>query len=412
MRWPVTRRAAVLPRRIRVLVLGSFPPRECGIATFTKDVMDSLTSCGGATCEVVAVDEPGGESRTYCPAVAGRLTRDDRASYGAIASLIDAHPASVLLAQHEYGLFAGEDGESFVDLIAAVRLPVVVTLHTVLPTPNAHHRAVAQRICDVARSVVVLSHTAKELLQRVYDVRSDRIRVIPHGVPDVPFQPAVRSKARLGLSGRTLISTFGLLSRGKGLEDAIEAMCTVVAHHPEALYLILGQTHPLVRQQEGESYRESLHALVAARGLERHVSFVNRYLSYEELVAYLLATDIYLTPYLNRDQIVSGTLAYAVGCGKAIVSTPYLYAQELLAGHRGVLCRFRDADSMAAAIVALLDAPARRHAIERRAYEYGRRMTWPHLAESYMDVFRECGAPGAAVVPCRDLGSREQLLHA
>jgi len=234
---------------------------------------------------------------------------------------------------------------------------------------------------------VVLSQTGKDVLSDVYGVDPSKIHVIHHGVPDVPFQSTAAAKAAFGVGDRTVISTFGLISRGKGLEYAIEAMRAVVARHPEALYLILGQTHPGVRRHEGESYRESLTAMVAEYGLQNNVRLIDKYLEFDELIKYLQATDIYLTPYLNPVQIVSGTLAYAVGCGKAIVSTPYLYAKELLAHGRGFLADFRDADMLASRIGALLDDPWLRRATERRAYRFGRQMTWPHVAQEYGALF-------------------------
>ncbi len=390
-------------RSMRVIVLGSFPPRECGIATFTKDVVDNLGARDDVQCEVITIDESGGETRAYGPQVVARLKRDDRSSYESVAAFINAHPASVLLVQHEYGLFGGEDGEAFLDLLAAVRKPVVVTFHTVLAAPSAHHRAVTQRICARAQTIVVLSNTSKDILQHVYAVNEKMIRMIPHGVPDVAFTSTARAKTRLGLGDRKIISTFGLLSRGKGLEDAIGAMRAIASHHPDALYLILGQTHPIVRQQEGESYRATLNALVTAQGMQRNVAFVGRYLSFEDLIAYLSATDIYLTPYLNADQIVSGTLAYALGCGKAIVSTPYLYAREVLAQGRGLLCDFRDPASIAASVTALLDHPQRRHAMELRAYQYGHDMKWSNVAMSYSHLFRDATSNDARQLPGRRL---------
>jgi glycosyltransferase involved in cell wall biosynthesis len=223
----------------------------------------------------------------------------------------------------------------------------------------------------------------------VYRIDPSRVRVIHHGVPDVPFRETGPFKASFGIGERMVISTFGLINRGKGLEYAIEAMRDVVRRHPETLYLILGETHPVVRRQEGESYRESLQKMVRDYGLQNNVQLVDKYLDFDELVSYLEATDIYLTPYLNPTQIVSGTLAYAVGCGKAIVSTPYLYAQEVLANHRGFLCNFRDAKSIAQLLNALLDDPALRRATERRSYRFGRQMTWPHVAAEYGKLFAE-----------------------
>ena len=394
-------------RSMRVLVVGSFPPRECGIATFTKDVVDYLGARDDVRCEVIAIGESGAETRAYGLPVVARIRRDDRSSYASVARFINKHPAGIVLVQHEYGLFAGEDGEAFLELLAAVRKPVVVTFHTVLAAPNAHHRAVTQAICARADTVVVLSHTGKTILQQAYGVSEKTIRMIPHGVPDVPFTSTEPAKRRLGFVDRKIVSTFGLLSRGKGLEDAIGAMRTIASKHPEALYLILGQTHPIVRQQEGESYREALSALVTKHGLQSNVAFVGRYLSFKDLIAYLSATDIYLTPYLNADQIVSGTLAYALGCGKAIVSTPYLYAREVLARERGSLCDFHDPASIAANVTALLDHPRRRHAMERRAYEYGHEMRWPNVAASYAQLLRAATSGHAPNVPPRHAAYRE-----
>ncbi|MGH7706987.1 MAG: glycosyltransferase family 4 protein [Vulcanimicrobiaceae bacterium] len=371
------------------LFLGSFPPRECGIATFTKDVVDSYNLAFGATADVIAIDEPGGETRDYPREVVARLSRNDRASYRRVAQFINAHPSPLLNVQHEYGLFGGVDGEWFLDLLDAIDKPVVVSLHTVLPEPTSDHRLIARTICDRATAIVVLSQTGKDILVATYGVDEAKIRVIHHGVPDVPFAGTEIAKIAAGLGDRPIVSTFGLISRGKGLEYAIEAMHTVVKRHPTARYVILGGTHPEVRRREGESYRESLVAKVDELGLRSNVVLVDHYLPFDELISYLSATDIYLTPYLNPAQIVSGTLAYAVGCGKAIVSTPYLYARELLAHERGLLAGFRDAAGLARAIGALLDDPSRRRAIERRAYRFGRQMTWPRVADAYGRLFTE-----------------------
>jgi glycosyltransferase involved in cell wall biosynthesis len=373
----------------RTLFMGSFPPRECGIATFTKDVVDSFDTAFSTRSDVVAVDEPAGDTRSYPERVVLRFDQNDRASYRRVAREINAHPAELLDVQHEYGLFGGQDGAWFLDLLEELKKPAVVSLHTVLPEPPESHRAVARRICERADAVVVLSETGKRILVDAYGVDPQKLYVIHHGVPDVPFRDSVDAKARLGYADRTIVSTFGLISRGKGLEYGVEAMRTVVKRHPEALYLILGQTHPGVRRHEGESYREELTASVAAYGLSDNVKLIDKYLTFEELIGYLGATDIYLTPYLNPVQIVSGTLAYAVGLGKAIVSTPYLYAEELLAHGRGFLAPFRDPSAIAEAIGQLLDDPWLRRATERRAYRFGRQMTWPHVARAYARVFEE-----------------------
>lgn len=373
----------------RTLFMGSFPPRECGIATFTKDVVDSFDRTFGTKSEIIAIDEPGGEHREYGPEVAARLREEDRTSYTYVAAVVNAHPAEMLNIQHEYGLFGGERGEWLIDLLKELQKPVTLTLHTVLPEPDEVMLHVTRELCAYSTAVIALSETGKRLLETVYSIEPTKLHVIHHGVPDVPFRPTDTAKASLGVGQRMLITTFGLINRGKGLEYALDAMRTVVRYHPETLYLILGETHPTVRRQEGESYREALQAKIREYRLLHNVALVDKYLDFDEVVNYLAATDIYLTPYLNPTQIVSGTLAYAVGCGKAIVSTPYLYAEEVLAHGRGFLCKFRDADSIAEYVLMLLDDPSLRRAIERRAYRFGRQMTWPHVAAAYGRLFAQ-----------------------
>ncbi|HUA09212.1 MAG TPA: glycosyltransferase family 4 protein [Candidatus Acidoferrales bacterium] len=377
-----------------VLLLGSYPPRECGIATFMADVKSAFDGAFTERTGVIAVDEPGGESRRYPPEVVARLQEQDRYSYPAIARFIDRHPAELLNIQHEYGLFGGERGEWLIDLLDRVNKPVVMTLHTVLPEPDEVMLRVTRGLCARSARVVALSQTGRDLLENVYGIDTNILRVIHHGVPDVAFTGTGAAKSSFGIGQRMVVSTFGLINRGKGLEYAIEAMVDIVRRHPEVLYLILGETHPVVRRREGESYRESLQEMVRSLGLQHNVRLVDKYLDFDELVSYLAATDIYLTPYLNPVQIVSGTLAYAVGCGKAIVSTPYLYAKEVLAYGRGFLCEFRDAPSIAENVNALLDDPSLRRATERRAYRFGRQMTWPHVAREYGRLFIELGPSG------------------
>ncbi len=354
-----------------------------------KDVVDSYDATFGTRSAVVAIDEPGGEDRVYPDQVVARLVQADHDSYLQIADFVNAYPCDVLNIQHEYGLFGGDDGAWILELIAGVRKPVVTSLHTVLPDPSADHLRLTRAICATSSAIVVLSETGRDVLIERYGVDPAKVRVIHHGVPDVPFRDTADAKKRLGFAGRMTISTFGLISRGKGLEYAINAMGAVAQQHPEALYLILGQTHPVVRRNEGESYRRELEASIAANGLADNVKLVDKYLDYDELITYLSASDIYLTPYLNPVQIVSGTLAYAIGCGKAVVSTPYLYAQELLANGRGFMVPFRDPSAIATTLVALLDDPELRETTQRRAYKFGRRMTWPNVAHGYGGLFTE-----------------------
>jgi glycosyltransferase involved in cell wall biosynthesis len=356
-------------------------------------MVDAYDRASGFASPVIAVDEPGAEVRRYGREVVARIAEQDRGSYAAAAEFVNRYPAELVNIQHEYGLFGGERGEWLLDLIRRLEKPVVLTMHTVLPEPDESYLRVTRELCERVTKVVALSETGRALLEEIYGIDPHSLEVIHHGVPDVPFQDTHGPKASFGIGQRTVISTFGLISRGKGLEYVIEAMRSVVRRHPETLYLILGETHPVVRRQEGESYRESLLAMVREYGLHYNVQLVDKYLDFDEVVSYLAATDIYLTPYLNPAQIVSGTLAYAVGCGKAIVSTPYLYAKEVLAHNRGFLCDFRDANSIALRLNMLLDDPSLRRATERRAYRFGRQMTWPHVAVQYGRLFAEL-APG------------------
>lgn len=378
-----------LTRAPKVAFVGSYPPRECGIATFTKDIVSSFGTLSTAPHWVIAIDERPGLVRSYPSEVVARIVRDEPETYRLAADAIAQLAPDIVHVQHEYGLFGGEDGERIFDLLDRVHAPLVISLHTVIPEPSEHHRSVARRLCARADAVIVLSEAGRTILENAYGIDPNKLRMIPHGVPDVPFEPTERAKRALGLGGRTLISTFGLINRGKGLEYAIDALRAVVARHPNVLYLILGETHPEVRRSEGEIYRDSLKARIRSYGLERHVRHFDRYLGFDELLGYLRATDIYLTPYVNPAQIVSGTLAYAVGCGKAVVSTPYVYAQELLADGRGLLAEFRDGESIATQLLALLDNPALRRAISLRAYEFGRSMTWGHVSHRHLALFRE-----------------------
>jgi glycosyltransferase involved in cell wall biosynthesis len=380
-------RAIDVVTRPQPLFMGSFTPRRCGIATFTRDLVSAYNVRFRGEHDVVAIDEPGGESRSYPAAVVGRLSQNDRSSYGAITKMINAHAADVLNIQFEYGLFGGAGGEWSLDLVSGIAKPIILTLHTVLPSPGSEHARLAAALCSAADRVVVLSQAGVELLAAVYGVPPEKVRLLHHGVPDVPFTSGVHAKARLGLASRKVISTFGLISGGKGLEHAIAAMRHVVRRVPEALYLVIGETHPIVREREGEAYRHYLHALVKRFGLQAHVHFIDAYQTMSELSAYLEATDVYVTPYENQGQAVSGTLAYAMGFGKAIVSTPYLYAKEMLADGRGLIVPSGHPRKMADAIVELLENPGTALAMQRRAYQFSRQMTWRCVAEGYGQLF-------------------------
>ena len=377
------------PAQPHYALLGSYPPRACGIATFTADVAAALNQHGVHRTRIIAVDEPAAE-REYPPAVTWRLQQHDPRSYLDVAAAVGRSNVRLINIQHEYGLFGGDDGELLLTFMAAAAQPIVTTLHTVLPKPTPHLRAVTRALCNASATVVVLAQAAIPLLRDVYGVDPRRVSFIPHGIPSVPRQPGMRRamKARLGLQGRTVLSTFGLINPDKGIEYVLHALPPLVERFPDLLLLVIGETHPGVRRHAGERYREGLQALVADLGLGEHVQFINRYQTQPDLIDYLIATDIYLMAYLNPDQIVSGTLAYAVGCGKAVVATPFRYAQELLAGDRGVLVPFRDPSRITDALEDLLTHPSKRAAMEARAYAYSRMMAWPNVAAAYHAVFQ------------------------
>ncbi len=371
----------------RISYMASYPPRECGIATFTKDLVEAVDrTFPGNPGKVVALNESQGTYR-YGPEVKFAVTVDDLESYLEGADYINRSKVDLLCIQHEYGLFGGRHGENIFAFLDKLKKPLVITLHTVLPRPDGHLREVTRNLVARADATVVLARKALDILAEDYGIADPSVHYIPHGVPNVRKLPSSSFKSILGLEGMFTISTFGLINPGKGIEYAIRALPKVVERYPNILYLVLGETHPGVRKHEGENYRNYLHGLVAELGLQRHVKFNNRYLSLNEIVSYLMATNVYLVPYLNPNQIASGTLAYAVGAGRAIVSTPFIYAEELLADGRGILVPFRDSDAIAEALDQLMGDPYRRAEIAMAAYAYGRNMTWHNVACEYMGLF-------------------------
>ncbi|MER3456369.1 MAG: glycosyl transferase family 1 [candidate division GAL15 bacterium] len=375
-------------------LISTYPPRECGIATFTRDLSRALRDVGIRTW-VVAMDEEGA-GYAYGPEVRLQIHEDAPEEYRAAAEVLNRSDAHVVNLQHEFGIFGGEWGEHVLELVEGLDRPLVVTLHTVLPDPPPRARKVVRTLCRRAAAVVVMSPSAVDLLEARYGVPRSRVHVIGHGVPTVEPVPREEAKRRLGLHGRLVVSTFGLVSPGKGIEDVLEALPAVVERHPEALYLVLGETHPNVRRREGERYRNVLLDRVRTLQLSKHVRFENRYLRDEEILAYLQATDVYVTPYQNPDQIVSGTLSWALAAGCAVVSTPYRYAVEVLSDGRGVLVPFRDPQALARALDELLADPGRRARLGERAYVASLPMRWPRVAARYAAVFEQAVDRAAA----------------
>lgn len=363
-----------------IVFVSTYPPTQCGIATFTRDLAN-VVELYGWTPLVVAIDK--GDVDYADQRVVWRIRKDREQDYLQAAQFLNSLQPTAVSLQHEYGLFGGEMGDYILRFVRALRVPLFVTLHTVDPEPRDVMKRILKEMLPLAEGVMVMSHTAIRLLKQVYHVPTHHVRMIPHGAPEVPFPNTEVAKGKLGLQGWKVISTFGLISRGKGIEDVITAMQDVVKNHPDALYLVLGQTHPNVRAYEGESYRQSLMALVEQMGLQDNVRFVNSYLSQDMLLRYLSATDIYITPYPNPGQISSGTLTYAMASGCAVVSTPYLYAQEMLADGRGVLVPFRNPQAIAEALNRLLGDENYRQQLRRKAYQYTRHMTWNSVGAQF-----------------------------
>lgn len=362
-------------------------PRQCGIATFTSDLRMAIAGeYPEASCKVVAMTDPDVE-HAYPDCVSYEIHQEDTAAYTQAADYLNMRGVEVLSVQHEFGIFGGDCGCHLLELLKKVRMPVVATLHTILREPNAQQRHVMMemnRLCD--RFVVMAEH-GRGLLEDVYGVAEEKVDVIPHGVIDVPFIDPEYNKERFGVLGKTVLLTFGLLSPNKGLENAIRSLPGIVAEHPDVVYVIAGVTHPHLRRHEGEAYRETLQSLAKELGVEDQVKFENRFMDLPELTALIEAADIYLTPYLNVAQITSGALSYAFGAGKAIVSTPYWHAEELLADDRGILVPFAEPDAMTEAVNRYLGDTCLMTAVRKRAYEMGRSMTWPYAARGYMASF-------------------------
>ncbi len=378
----------------RVAFVSSFPPRRCGIASFTADLARSLKrALPSAHVGVIAIDPSWERMDRQPPYAAGvdevlSVTLEDPDSYTAAAAWAERQGYEVLCVQHEYGIFGGDHGEYVVThLLRATRLPVVTTLHTVLRRPNEKQRQLLVELAARSRTVVVQARSALDLLERVYGIDRARVLIIPHGTPDFPAIPSAEAKARFGFGERPVLLTYGLLSPGKGIEQAIQALPEIARRRPDVLYVVAGQTHPNVRKISGEAYRESLIRMAAELGVGSNVQFIDRYLDIEDLGWLLAAADVYVLPYPNEDQAVSGTLSYALAAGKAVVSTPFRYARELIGPGRGLLCRFGDPSSLAAEVLRVLESEDLRRTLEHRARAFGQSMSWEIVGARYGRLF-------------------------
>lgn len=376
-----------------VLCMTSFPPRECGIATFTQDLTDAIDKKYNPNLKtkILAINDNGTNIYNYDKRkILYQINQNDISAYLSIARQINNNDnIKVINIQHEFGLFGGDWGSYLIPFIEMVEKPIIVTFHTVLQDPDHSLKRITQAITRRANGIIVMTENAAKILERQYDVKKAKIYISPHGVHSVPFSESSEFKQKLGLEGRTVLSTFGMLNCDKGIEYAIEALPEVIKKFPDLIYLIIGETHPVVRKEEGEIYRNFLIDKVKSLGLCDYVKFYNKYLALGEIIDYLRATDIYLSPSLNPKQAVSGTLSYAMSCGRPIITTPSLYAKEIVNPDRGILVKLKDSKSITKALLKLLSHPKLKDNMCREAYTFTRHMIWPNVAISYFKIFNK-----------------------
>src|SRR4030043_46028 len=379
---------------MKLAYIGTYPPRECGIGTFTMNLYNSMImntagrQAGNKTMNasiegfVVALND---HEQTYDYPEEVKLTirQEHQRDYLSAAKFINLSGADLCILEHEFGIFGGQNGVYILPLLHRLEIPLIVTLHTIIKTPSYNEKAVLVEICKMASKIVVMSHKAIEFLTTIYNVDKRKIEYIEHGVPDIKFSKS-QSKKEFNLENKKVLLTFGFISRNKGIETVIKALPKVIEKHPEVLYMILGKTHPNVLRYSGEEYRNYLQHLVKSLNLSQHVFFLNEYINQKELFKYLYASDIYVRPYLNEAQITSGTLAYAIGAGSAVVSTPYWHATELLAGGRGKFFNFNDYIELTSTLTELLDNPDALKILRKKAYDYGKTIKWDKTGEKYI----------------------------
>ncbi len=373
----------------KICFFGNFPPRECGIATFTEDLINSMNKRFNPKLksEVIAINDEEG-IYNYNKKVIFQVNREDIGDFINIAKEINkSEDIKLVCIQHEFGIFGGEYGSYLIPFLETIKKPVVITFHSILPKPDELKKKIVKFIASKVSAIIVMANSAIKILNKDYDIEREKIHVVHHGIPNVRFSSQEKFKEKLNLHKKIVLSTFGLLSRGKGVEYMIEAMPALVKKYPNLIYLIIGETHPVVREEEGESYRKELMQKIKNLGLKKNVKFYNKYLSLKEIIYYLLASDIYVCANLEKNQIVSGTLSYAMGCGRCVVSTPSTYAKEILSNGRGILVKLKNSESYAKEIDKILSNKNLRLEIEKSAYSYTRKMTWLNVSAKYLNIF-------------------------
>ncbi len=403
----------MMPAKKSIALIGNFLPRQCGIATFTFDLAAAiLENDPTIDCSIVAMNDRH-EGYEYPPEVRFQISQDNLNEYGLAAGFLNLRDPDVVCLQHEYGIFGGQRGSFIIELVQDLKSPLITTLHTVLKDPSSQERKIITQLAALSDRLVVMSERGADFLRDIYHVPERKIALIHHGIPDVPFLESDPIKSKVVADGKIVVLTFGLLSPGKGIEYMVDALPEIVSSHPEVLYFIVGATHPHLKAESGEEYRLSLHLRAKELGVAKNIVFHDRFLERDELLDIIRAADIYVTPYLNEAQIVSGTLAYALGAGKAVVSTPYWHAQEMLAAERGRLVPFKDHVALAREVNYLLDHPDERLTMRRAAYEYCRPMVMKKMGRRYLDLFADARSPRSKksdIAVLDTLSQREQRL--
>ncbi|MBN2611875.1 MAG: glycosyltransferase family 4 protein, partial [Bacteroidales bacterium] len=390
---------------MKLAFISTYPPRECGIGTFTHNLFSTMMAENTSRRNlyngfVIALNDNNIEYE-YPEEVKLVIRQEHQGDYLKAVKYINLSGADLCILEHEFGIFGGQNGVYILPLLHRLEIPIIVTLHTILKTPSYNEKAVLKEICKMANKIVVMSHKAIEFLVNIYNVPKDKIAFIEHGVPDIHFSPEI-SKKEFKLESKQVLLTFGFIGRNKGIETVIKALPQVVQKYPNIIYIVLGKTHPNVLRHSGEEYRVFLMRLVKSLQLEKHVTFLNEFIGEQDLFRYLYASDIYITPYLNEAQITSGTLSYAVGVGSAVISTPYWHASELLAEGRGRLIDFNDSEKLTNTLIELLDKPEELEELKKKAYDYGRKITWPKTGEKYIALAEKILEKGSLIIEKTD----------